>query len=263
MKFIKLIIILLCLIPTAALLAQSNPTVEIVLDQTTAQQGDIVTAAVYIRNATNIGGADIGVTLDNACLKIIERLPGEFIPSTSETGGFSPFSELNDHDTRFAAAITDRSKLGSGEGVFLRLRMQVTCEQGVAALTVNFAELSAYKDPSATEVELISYTMDTNTVTTIDTQLVIGPDGSITAVAPTTPQTSITATAPAGAETTAAPATSATAVVPAAAEETSRGQITILAVLGVAALGIGCLFIVFMLMRRRTTDDDETDDIEL
>jgi hypothetical protein len=256
-KFVKLILLLLCLAPTAAILAQSNPTVEIILDQATAQQGDVVTAEVYVRNATNIGGADIGVTMDNQCLKILERLPGEFLPSTSEGGGFSPYSELNDHDTRFALAITDRSKLGNGGGVFMRLRLQVTCEQAVAALNVSFAELSAYKDPAATEVELIPYTMDTNTVITIGTQLLIGPDGSITVVAPTPPENNVTVVAPVAAETSVTPAAAATTAAPATAEETSKGQISILAILGVAALGLGSLFVVFMLMRRRTSEDDE------
>lgn len=261
MRFIKLFLLLLCLIPVAAVLAQSNPIVEIVLDQATAQQGDVVTANVYVRNGSNIGGADIGVTVDNACLKILERLPGEFLPTDSDGGGFSPFSELNDHDTRFAGAITDRAKLGNGEGVFFRMRLQVTCEQAIAALNVSFAELSAYKDPAATDVELISYTMDTNTVTTIGTQLVIAPAGSTSA------QTNSTVTAPITAETTVTavapvtPDTTATAVAATTTAETSKGQISILAILGVAALGIGSLFIVFMLMRRRPSEEVEEEEI--
>lgn len=263
MKIIKLLLLLVCLTPTAAVLAQSTPIVEIVLNQPSAQQGEVVTADVYVRNAHNIGGADIGISVDNTCLKILERQPGEFLPTSSEIGGFSPFSELHDHDTRLAGAITDRAKLGNSDGIFFHVRLQVTCDQATASLNVSFAELSAYQDPAAAEVELISYTMDANTITTIGTQLMIAPNGSVTAVVPATPENNVTAVAPIVAETpiiTNAPLTpdaNATSIAPVVAPEKSQGQISMVAIIVLVALGMSALFVAFILVRRRPSQEDE------
>ena len=192
----KLLIVLFICLATSAVLAQDNPTVEIVLSQSTAQQGDIITADVYVRNAVNVAGIDIGITVDNICLRINDRQPGDYLPTTSEEGAFSPFSELNDHDTRFAAALTDRSKNASGDGVFYRVELEVTCETGTARLDFSYAKLSTYADPTAESVSLISYELGDGTLNAINTQLTIVPAGQVTIVAPltATPTTLVDAT---------------------------------------------------------------------
>ncbi|MCA0457061.1 MAG: hypothetical protein LCI00_24030 [Chloroflexi bacterium] len=174
MRYLKRIAVLLIVLSSTHIQAQTTPTIDIVLGQPEANPGEIVRAEIYIRNGVNIGGADIGIAVDETCLRIINRTTGTYLPSENAAGGFSPFSELHDHDTRFAAAITDRTKLANGDGVFYTVDMQVTCENGIAPLTVVFAELSAYKDPSADQIEFIAYSMATETVNIVNTQLTIG-----------------------------------------------------------------------------------------
>src|SRR5258706_9616206 len=154
-KITLLLLILIFLTAARTTLAQSNPTVEIVLVQPTAQQGGTVAADVYIRNAVNLGGADIGITVDGQCLLIVDRQPGSFLPTTADKGGFSPFAELHDHDTRFAAAVIDRSKIANGDGIFFTVQLKATCTKGTAQVKVTFAQLSSYKDPAAKDIELI------------------------------------------------------------------------------------------------------------
>jgi hypothetical protein len=174
-------LLFVCLTTATSALAQSNPTIQIVLSQSTAQQGDIVTADVLVRNVVNLGGADIGIGVDEKCLTIVDRQPGNLLPTTDAAGGFSAFSEQHEHDTRLAAAVINRSKIANGEGVFYRTKLKVICEKGVVDLKVTFAELSSYKDPTAKEVELNAYTMKAGTVTTVNAQLVIGASGQAVA----------------------------------------------------------------------------------
>ena len=182
MKNLTIVVLLVSLLSVATgVLAQSSPTVEIILSQATAQPCDIITADVMVRNAVNIGGTDVGITVDE-CLKIVERQSGDFLPTKAEDGGFSPFSELNEHDTRLAAAIIDRTKLANGDGVFFRVQLEVLCEVGEAPLSVSFAEFSAYVDPTAAEIELTGYTLGAGSVNTVDAQLTIAPAAQVTEV---------------------------------------------------------------------------------
>lgn len=263
MKNLKIILFLLFLPTTASItFAQSNPTVEIVLSQPSAQQGDIITADVYVRNALNIAGADIGISVDEGCLRIIDREAGGFLPSITEGSSFSPFSELHDHDTRLAVAITDRTKFSVGDGVFFQTQLQVICEEGIAPLTITFAELSAYEDPSAAEISLISYTMTTNTVTAINAQLAIGPQGSVTAAAVPTSETSLTTVPVATPEIVPEVAPTSETTVPVATSEIapvivpvpqSQSLLTILCIVFVL-VGIG-LPILYVIMRNRRQRD--------
>lgn len=240
---------------TYSVYAQSNPIIEIVLSQPTAKFGDIVKADVYIRNATNLGGADIGIKVDDTCLRISNRTAGTFVASTGENGGFSPFSEQHDHDTRFAAAITDRSKLANGEGVFYSVDLQVICENGVAPLTVVFGELSAYKDPNAAQIEFLAYTLTAKTTSAINTQLIVG-----SAVAPTA---TVGPTAAPGEQQVAptAVAGSRTATPVPAAEAASQPPVTLIAVICLSGVGLLILIAAFVILRRRK-DEDEDDEVE-
>ncbi len=243
MKFLKLIFFLGCFAAASVVLAQSKPTIEIILSQSTAHKGDHVNANVTIRDAVNIGGADIGITVDDKCLRIVKRNDGTFLPTTAESGGFSPFSELHDHDTRFATSITDRSKLGNGTAVFFSVELEVTCDQGIAPVDITFAELSAYKDPAAKEVELIAYRLSDKTVNVFNTTLEIDGQGQAAGTTPNTSQ---------GQSATVAPTTSQGET--AAASQSSVMPI-VLIVLTLA--GVILLVVVFWFMRRRSKDENQ------
>lgn len=240
MKYLKLIFFLGCFAAASVVLAQSKPTIEIILSQPTAHKGDLITANIIVRDAVNIGGADIGITVDNNCLRIVKRNDGTFLPTTAESGGFSPFSELHDHDTRFATSITDRSKLGNGTAVFFSVELEVTCDQGIAPLDITFVELSAYKDPTAKEVELIAYRLSDKTVSVFNTTLEIDAQGQVTGSTPQGQTVTVAPTASQG-ETAATPQSSTIPVV--------------LIVLTIA--GVILLVAVFWFMRRRPKDEDQ------
>ncbi|QPC81341.1 hypothetical protein G4Y79_16765 [Phototrophicus methaneseepsis] len=155
--------------------AQSTPIVEINLSQPQAHQGDTVSASIYIRNAQNIGGADIGMMVDETCLKIVGLQRGAFLSGSGNDSLFEVINQVNDHDARFAAALTDRTKVGTGTGNFYHITLEVICEQGIAPLNITFAELSAYKDPSASEIELTAYTLASGNLEIHNTELEVIP----------------------------------------------------------------------------------------
>ena len=187
----KLFALLFTLLVTCTVMAQDNPTVEIVLSQPTAQQGAIITADIYVRNGIHVAGIDIGISVDNVCLRIVDRQPGNYLPTTSDGGAFSPFSELNEHDTRLAAALTDRSKNASGDGVFYYVQLEVTCETGTAPIEFTYAKLSTYADPEAESISLISYDLSDGTLNAINTQLTIDPAGQAVPVPTSTAEAAV------------------------------------------------------------------------
>jgi hypothetical protein len=207
-----------CFAAHVAFAQSTTPTVEIVLSQPTAESGDEVTAEVYIRNAVNIGSADVGITVDDQCLRIVERTNGDFLPTNEEQGGSSPISEMNEHDTRLSVLVSDQSKLGNGDGVFFRVKMIATCQAAAAQLNVTFAELSGYDDPEA-DGALNSYTLDAGTVNIVNAELAIGAGEQITPTATSAPATATNAPA---ATSTVQPTTSPTATnAPAATNATN------------------------------------------
>ena len=234
-----LFVVLIVLFQAASLTtAQNNPTIEIVLSQPTAQQGEVVTAEVWVRNATYVGGIDIGMVVDDTCLRIADRQPGGYLPTTEAEGAFSALSEVNDHDTRLASALSDRTKHVSGDGVFYRVRLEVTCEQGIAPLEITRAQVSTYIDPQAEIIDLINYEQDNSTLTVINAQLAIGPEGQVTAVPTTVPESTSTA-APAPVEETDAP----------------QSDITLIVLLCLVSGGVLLLLLAFWLLRRNRTEE--------
>ena len=151
--------------------AQTSPTIEIVLSEPVAQQGDILTAEVWVYDAVHVGGADIGITVDEGCLRIVDRQEGGFLPTTEAEGAFSALSEVNVHDTRLATALADRSKHVSGDGIFYQVQLETTCPQGLAALNVARAQVSSYVDPQAEIIDLVNYELDKNTLHVVNAQL--------------------------------------------------------------------------------------------
>lgn len=249
MKSLKIFAaIVIVFITSNRIFAQTEPSVEIILSQPTAQFGDTVTADVVLRNGTNIGGADIGMQVDERCLQITGVELGTFLPSAEGQGGFSPFSETTDHTTRQAIAITDRSKLATGSGIFYRVQLEVICDGGTAPLTINFAELSAYRDPAAETIDLIAYRLTDGTLTVFNTQLeIVAPDGSTAVPVPTQQPSSDATPQP---DTT--PSTQPEQ--PAAQPEQ---PVALLIILPLACLGVIFLIVVFWIMRRPVRKDDE------
>lgn len=186
MRIIKFVLLLTCLMAGTAL-AQENPSVDVVLSQDNAQQGDVVDAAIYVRNGVNVGGVDVGIAVDKTCLRITERQPGDYLPTSDEEGAFSAFAELNEHDTRLASALTDRTKYVNGDGIFYSVPLEVTCEQGTASVDVTYAQVSSYVDPSAEIIEVVSYDLEDGTLSATGAQLQIG-DGSSSEVTVAPPE---------------------------------------------------------------------------
>ncbi len=246
MKIVKLALLMLCLMTIGAVLAQSNPTIQIVLSQPTAQQGDTVMADVYVRNPVYLAGADIGITTDDKCLKIVDRQQGPLLPN-SESGSFSPLAEMKDHETRLAVAITNRTKTASADGVFFQARLMVTCATGIGSVTVSFGELSAYKDPTAADVGLVSYTMSAGTVNVVNAQLAIGPAGQVTAI-PTQPvPTSVAAP-------TQPQPTAAVSATPAPAAGPTQNEPPLIPAIIIIILVTVVIFAVLVIVSRRRND---------
>jgi len=202
-RTLKFILLLVVITATNSVFAQETPSVEINLSQPTAQQGDVITADVVVRGAVNVSGADIGIAVNDECLRIIERQQGGFLPSPEEGGSFSAFSALDDQTTRLAIAITDRSQRANGDGVFYSVQLEVTCIEGAASVTLTFAQLGAYDDPNAEEVAIIPYEVSRGNLKTSDAQLTIAPAAQMTAV----PTDVVSATPTVSADATPAPMT--------------------------------------------------------
>jgi hypothetical protein len=238
MSYLKFVIFAVWLAVTASVMAQPNPTVEIVLSQPTAQMGQTIIAEVYVRNAVNIAGADVGITVDEECLRITDRQTGEFLPTESEQGGFSAFSELNEHDTRLAASLIQRSHIANGDAVFFRATMEVTCERSTAPLNVSFVELTGIEDLEAENATFLVYTLDEGNVDTINAQLAIGPAGQVTPIA------TVTSEAPA-VDTSATP-------VPAPVEAAPQTQPLLIVAVTLMVIAVGGLLLLLLVARRRS-----------
>jgi hypothetical protein len=170
-RYLPFIFLLLLISLPATAFAQSGPTVAIEMAAMQAVPGDTVTANVMIRNGKNIAGADVGIETDE-CLRIVQRTQGSFLPDPAN-GGFTVFDETTEHTSRLAVAITDRAKIANADGVFFQVDMEVLCSAGAGEATVSFAELSAYRDPAAEQIELVAYTFADDTLAGTNAQLVI------------------------------------------------------------------------------------------
>jgi hypothetical protein len=177
----RVVVSLLIVLLTLPVVAQTvNPLVEVVLSTDQAQQGDTVYADVVIRNGHAIVGADIGIAA-GSCVQITERQLGAYLPATGETGGFSPFAELTDTSTRFAASVTDRARAASGDGTFFRAVMTVTCEQADLQVIVAFAEIAALAAPESASNELLGYSLESGSLSIVNAALAVQP-GAVAAV---------------------------------------------------------------------------------
>lgn len=164
-KFAQLflfILLSLLLFTKTEVFAQSTPEISVNIIPAEAEQGDSVTIEVWVLNGVNIAGVDVGIEVDS-CLRIIGKQQGAYLPDAAN-GGFTVFDQTTDSSARLAVAITDRTANANNDDIFFTATAEVLCESGVGTVTVPFAELSAYADPLAEQIELIAYLKDSGTL---------------------------------------------------------------------------------------------------
>jgi hypothetical protein len=248
-----ILLISLCLLASGEILAQSNPTVEITVNQKTASLGDTLTADITIRNVRNVGRAEVGIHVDETCLRVVDVEAGDFLPSTDAEGGFMDLSDFRDYDARMAVGIIERSQIANEDGVLYQAKLEVTCANGSAPVEVIFAELRAYRDPEAATVEFDIYSLTEENVNVLNTEIEImtvstaTPTITPTATLSATP--TVTRTATLTATPTAAPVTPTRVVTP---TPPSRESVTIMSVVIVplTCVAVLFLFLVFWVVRR-------------
>lgn len=185
MEFIRRsLVVLIVLLLSAPLFAQgSNPFVEVILSTDQAQKGDTVYADVVIRNGHAVGAADIGITVGD-CLRVVERLPGNYLPAADENVAYSPFQELTDSGTRFAVAVFDRTRIVNGDGTFYRAVMEVTCDQAVPEVKVTYADVITVVEPDSESNDIIEYSLQDGSVTAGSDVLTVQPGAAVATPAP-------------------------------------------------------------------------------
>lgn len=239
MKRLSVVLLFIFTIAQIAL-AQSGPTIDIVFSKSVAKSGDLIRADVYVRNAVNIRGVDIGISTDPACLRIVERQPGDFFPEDVNT--FSPFSEINEYDTRLAAVVLGNTFVRNGDAIFYSVLLEVTCEDALAPIEVTVGEFTGLEDPDAEELTRISYTLALGNVNATSAELTVGPAAQATAVPTTEPTAAATDTVAPTASPTPAPVTEAPA-------QTNTALIILIVVVMIALIG-GILYALVRYLRR-------------
>ena len=157
--------------------AQSKPLVEVEFSTAEVSNDQTIYADVYIRHVDALAGADIGISVNDTCLKIINRHDGNLLPSTFENGGLTPLDELSETETRFAVSIVDLSRIANDDGVFYRVELESTCDEGVGTLDVTFATLVSLENPDdPDDASLISYTLESGTLDIQVSTVSISPD---------------------------------------------------------------------------------------
>jgi hypothetical protein len=243
MRITKLLALLIILLLAPSLGAQTPPTVGIVLSQPNARLGDIVSAEVWVRGATKVGDIDIGITVDEECLRIIDSQLGTFFPM-SEASVASPLVELNEHEARLAAALPDGGEHPSGDGIFYTLQLEVICGQGEAGVNIISAKLISFGEPIDGDVSRDIYTLEAGTLNAISTRLEIVPEGDVAPVATSVP-----------AVTGQAPQAPAMTLLPTEMNDMPLDQRLLLTIVCIGGLTLFGLIILFILSRRHERAD--------
>jgi hypothetical protein len=163
--------------------AQNPQQIEVVLSKTTAAQNEVVYADVYVRSSLTIVGADVGIEVDQPCLKVDGRENGHYLPTTAETNGFVPFEKTTETGTRLAASVLGQQTVADPSQYFFRALLRVVCDKGSANVKVTFAQL--------VDKQLTSYKLAAGQIASINALLIIsGPPAPTTSagtVQPTQP----------------------------------------------------------------------------
>jgi hypothetical protein len=251
LKNLSFTLMALIVIAARATLAQSQPTVGIRVNQVTAHEGDTLTAEVFIRDVAFLGRADIGIRVDEACLLIVGRTDGGFLPTTFEDGGVVTFEEQHDHDLRTAVTVIDSARLAHGEGILYEVDLLVTCPSGSAPLEVVFAELGTFRDVQAEPDAMTTRSLADGSIIAADARLeiVMEPTPTLEPTATSTPTRTPIPTRTATPTPTAVPPTSTPTPTPQPAPQGDNSMV-LLIVIPIAYLAFVLLFIVFWLVRR-------------
>ncbi|MDX1995469.1 MAG: hypothetical protein SF029_24005 [bacterium] len=136
-----LMLMLMGIILAAPTYAQGEAAVEIVPSASAISTGETFTADVFIRSGAQIAGADVQLEVVGDCLQIEALTPGDYLPTSAETGGFAPVNRYDATSARLAANITNRQRIASGDGLFMRVQLRALCEAGASTLQISRAEL--------------------------------------------------------------------------------------------------------------------------
>lgn len=222
-------------------LAQADPYVEIVLSDTEAPSGSTIFADLVVRNGTAIAGADIGITVDGTCLRVVGREDGNYLPTSGETGGFSPFEEMSETTTRFAANVTDRARIANGDGVFFRVVLETFCEAGTGNIEITYAQLAALTDPSGGSNDLTAFSLERGNLPVNSVHVAVAADAEVAEPAgtlaplPTQPESQ----------------TTAVSVAPEGDESDNDGTLLIIAVVVAAIAGVTTVSMFAIILRSR------------
>ena len=133
-----LVVLLLLSIPAAA---QENARIEIRLNGDASAANGQFSADVIVLGGSGIAGADIAIAVDGTCLQVAEMIPGDYLPSAAENGGFAPMNTYDITSARLAANVTDRAYIASGDGVFMSVMLNAVCAEQTSTISVTRAQL--------------------------------------------------------------------------------------------------------------------------
>ena len=228
----RILAVILLGILTIPALAQSSPSIDIVVSANEASSGSTIYADVMIRGGVAIAGADVGITVDGACLKVVGREAGNYLPTDSAGGGFTPFDETTETGTRLAANVIDRGRIANGDGVFYRAVLETTCDAGTSTIEVTYAQLAALADPGSGSNTLIAYSLQRGNLPVNTAQVTVAPGVQA--------NVTVATLAPMPAEASAA------------TQGAGADQSTLIVVIAVvAASGLGFFFMMLLYLRSR------------
>jgi hypothetical protein len=165
--------LLISLVAITGLAQSQEPTVRITLSQPTAREGDRITAAVVVENALDVGGANVGIHVDEQCLRIVGRQMGDYLPGEAQDGGFVASQEQSEHDTRVSLGLLDPTRLASREGTLYEVELVVTCSSGIAPIEIVTAELSAYPGGRFERANLVLHRESEGNLTLVNAEVEI------------------------------------------------------------------------------------------
>lgn len=148
--------------------AQSVPHVSIRMATASAIQGQSVVAEVIVDSDIEMIGADVEITIDDACLEIKgDIMQGEYFPA-GDGVSVVLFQEKTESTVRFATNMLDFNRNPKSGGIYFTVPLTVTCNSGTASLSVTKAHL--------VQRGIVEYKLVDDQVTTQDVILTLGSE---------------------------------------------------------------------------------------
>lgn len=138
MKWFKLISFILFIGIIFPVSAQSAPSIEVAFDQTGAQQGDTVFADVIVRNGENVASLGLEFSVDSTCLRILGYEDGDYMPGPN-SGAMVMQDDTTEERLDLTFVSMSRDDTGQGDGVILRVPLEVVCEAGQGTINLERA----------------------------------------------------------------------------------------------------------------------------